>query len=268
MHPFEHTGLGKSPFKCVGVRKNVYQACPGAPVQPAGTCSHCGTGIMYEYTIVGSDGSRFVVGSDCVMKTGGESEVEGFRNERLKLERAKRNEKREQQRAVWAAQRLLENAAAAERFAFDFPDVVIRLENPQTDWEREMAGKLKAWGALSEGQVNALKRGWAFEDAKRLEQFTSRYISEVGKRYTNTFTINHVTSTQISRFPLIISYWHLMKDSAGNVCVYRGSRFLGKRGESVQATFTVKEYSEYKGTKQTVLARPKLIETETEEKAA
>src|SRR6185369_3607718 len=95
MHPFEKAGLGLAPFRCVGVYKNAYQACPGAPIQAGGSCDFCGTGIMYEYKILSSDGKGFKVGCDCVAKTGGESQVVGMRNERLKIEREARKAKRE-----------------------------------------------------------------------------------------------------------------------------------------------------------------------------
>lgn len=90
MHPFEKAGLGKAPFRCVGVYKNAYQACPGAPVQAGGSCDFCGTGIMYEYKILSADGKGFKVGCDCVARTGGEGQVTGVRQERLKIAREQR----------------------------------------------------------------------------------------------------------------------------------------------------------------------------------
>lgn len=68
IHPFERSGLGRAPFILVGMVEKVYQACQGAPMQPAGTCDHCGTGIRYVFLIRSKDGKETGVGSDCVRK--------------------------------------------------------------------------------------------------------------------------------------------------------------------------------------------------------
>ena len=72
-HVFETAGLGKGPFRCVGFEVKKFQAVPGdpnCPVQPGSSCDYCGTGIMNVFWVVGSDGRRFKVGCDCVLKTG------------------------------------------------------------------------------------------------------------------------------------------------------------------------------------------------------
>lgn len=75
-HVFEAAGLGLAPFRCTGVTvdvgpRNLGNGCTvGAPGQPMGTCDFCGTGILYCFHILSSDGKRFIVGCDCVAKTG------------------------------------------------------------------------------------------------------------------------------------------------------------------------------------------------------
>jgi len=71
-HKFEIAGLGKAPFKFVGVEKKVYVAYPGAPAQPAGTCDYCGNGILWCCMIRDTEGRTFIVGNECVKKTGDE----------------------------------------------------------------------------------------------------------------------------------------------------------------------------------------------------
>ncbi len=70
IHKFEQAGLGLAPYKVTGWDREVYKASPDAPIQPGGTCDYCGQGIMYVFNIESSDGKRFDVGSDCVLKSG------------------------------------------------------------------------------------------------------------------------------------------------------------------------------------------------------
>lgn len=70
IHKFELAGLGKAPFRVIGCEEQIFQAAPGAPMQPGTCCDYCGTGIMYVFWITSADGNRFKVGSDCVAKTG------------------------------------------------------------------------------------------------------------------------------------------------------------------------------------------------------
>jgi hypothetical protein len=58
IHVFEGAGLGKAPFRLAQVDRH------------GDACQFCGTGILFRFHIEGSDGRRFYVGSDCVMKTG------------------------------------------------------------------------------------------------------------------------------------------------------------------------------------------------------
>lgn len=80
IHPWEALGLGRAPFRCLGVERRVgpirqYDAngeptgleC-GAPGQPMGTCDACGMGIADCYLIRSADRKNFIVGCDCAMK--------------------------------------------------------------------------------------------------------------------------------------------------------------------------------------------------------
>ncbi len=84
-HVFETSGKhGKAPYKVVGYdyavgpvrfidkQTGIEMTC-GSPGQPMGCCDHCGTGIAHIFIIESSDGVRFKVGSDCVLKTGDEA---------------------------------------------------------------------------------------------------------------------------------------------------------------------------------------------------
>jgi hypothetical protein len=75
VHVFQAAGLGIAPFKYTHMTENrgpIHYpdgTSVGAPGQPMGSCNYCGTGIVYEFHIVSSDGRKFIVGSECVYKT-------------------------------------------------------------------------------------------------------------------------------------------------------------------------------------------------------
>jgi hypothetical protein len=78
-HCFERAGLGRAPFKIVGSFECKFQAAPGAPVQPGGSCDYCGQGIMYAVAIKSADGKTFKVGCDCVARTGDAGLIKAYK---------------------------------------------------------------------------------------------------------------------------------------------------------------------------------------------
>lgn len=84
VHCFEKAGLGKAPFRFVGV---VELPSPSLAAQNpeaynaalrmiprgvgCGTCCYCGQAIMVNCIVKSADGKRFAVGSDCIAKVGG-----------------------------------------------------------------------------------------------------------------------------------------------------------------------------------------------------
>ena len=83
MNKWESQGVGKAPFKVVGVATipslSLAEANPEAYNNALrelprgyrlGTCHVCGRGISVNYLIHDADGARLAVGSDCVTKTG------------------------------------------------------------------------------------------------------------------------------------------------------------------------------------------------------
>jgi hypothetical protein len=82
VHPFEQAGLGKYPYKYLYAKREVYVACPGAPVQPGGSCDYCSTGIYYQFWLESADGKKFKVGSECIMKANRKSRTGATPEER------------------------------------------------------------------------------------------------------------------------------------------------------------------------------------------
>jgi hypothetical protein len=83
IHKFEAAGLGRAPFKFVGMVKqdiaygqavvNSEEFRAGGiliTTAPGGACAYCGTYILNMFNIKSADGKVFHVGSECVQKTG------------------------------------------------------------------------------------------------------------------------------------------------------------------------------------------------------
>lgn len=89
----------------------------------------------------------------------------------------------------------------------------------------------------------------------------SEHIGQVGSRMTFEGMIKSVTTffrRRVSYYDSGVGY--LTRVSVdGNEVVYFGQ--LGEKGATVKFVATVKEHGEYNGRKQTVVSRPKVIET-------
>jgi hypothetical protein len=127
IHVWEAVGHGKAPFRLVGVI-----SFPGSGLAEAnvdaynnalrevsqlsqaygvtghlGICDVCGHELMNNYVIRSKDGKTFVVGSECVLKSGDGGLVERVKLEERKRRKAKENEKR---RLQWEAETPLREA--------------------------------------------------------------------------------------------------------------------------------------------------------------
>lgn len=114
VHPFEIVGLGRAPFRLIGMEKRVYSAAPGHQ-QPAGTCDACGQGIMYCYSIQSHCGKVSTVGCDCVMKLDREDNRLVSAVQRAKADYARKLRDEERQSARMAREQRIEAGLQAER---------------------------------------------------------------------------------------------------------------------------------------------------------
>jgi len=149
IHKFEAAGLGLAPFRYVGCYEdrgphrseiNGVTVEVGAPGQPMGTCAYCGQGIALCFQIRSSDGRTFVVGSDCVEKTGDRG-LQAVKNDARKMARAAQLGREETR--IAAAQALL---------ALDGPVARALAAKPHTHAYR---------ASLGETQLDATR--WLFE---------------------------------------------------------------------------------------------------------
>ena len=113
MHPFERSGLGVGPFRCIAAvslpspslaEKNpqAYQnAMRDLPRGVGlGTCAHCGLALINNFIIESADKHRFSVGCECVHKTGDKALGDAVAIAAARLQRDKRRAKAEAARKV------------------------------------------------------------------------------------------------------------------------------------------------------------------------
>lgn len=157
IHPFTDTGLGRAPFRFIGVwsypSQSLLEANPSAynsemaqkPDCVHGTCDHCGMPLTHFFMIQNADGKRYSVGSSCIHKAGDGKLVTAAkaaeRQRQRKVRQAKAAEKRKAQRIE--AERKLEEerrcnggatlweVAEAERMNAEHDELLARkAENP------------------------------------------------------------------------------------------------------------------------------------------
>lgn len=278
LHAFEKSGNGRAPFHCVGfaaipspslAEKNpsAYQNAMNDLPRGVGcgTCAHCGTAILNNFIIESSDDNRFVVGCDCVAKTGDAGLVKEVRTERLRIVREKREAgrrlARSEREALWTAERKSRGAV----FAIEHADLVKRA-GPYMDVgfiqsviERGLAG-----GFMSDKALAAVYRVIADQEARDARRANSKHTGTVGKRQTFTATVVRVSSFERPRYA---SYgyetvWIIsMTDTEGNTLVSKSASFHAPKGETLTFKATVKDHDEYQGERQTVVQRIARIET-------
>lgn len=93
-HKFEKAGLGKAPFRFVGLSQKIFNMGNGYS-KSGGTCDYCGTAITNCFHIESSDGKQFYVGSECVRHTGDAGLIKHVKEEESKKRREKTRQKYE-----------------------------------------------------------------------------------------------------------------------------------------------------------------------------
>lgn len=151
VHPFEAAGLGKAPYKCLG-----------CSVHGDGSCKFCGHAIKYEFTILGEDGTRFVVGSDCVLKT--RSDVLGFEAINKQHKKTIRDSQARARKAK-TEQKLVE---ACAQFCKAHPAEIAWCEERRlrSGFCVSLLMALAKWGSWTPGQLAAVQRSM-FQDQER-----------------------------------------------------------------------------------------------------
>ena len=240
---------------------NQHMEChPGAQFsghEHGGTCHVCGAYARTTAIFYHADTNSYVrMGQDCAAKVG--MGVEGaFRAARTEAE-AMRKSTRGKLRAMGklseaGLDRAWDVYAATERTGYRYEETTIS----------DIVGKLVRYGSISDAQQNFLVNllakldTRAAADAERAAKgAASQHVGVVGDRHRLVLRVRLVRSFE-SAYGII--WLHVCEDADGNVVVYKGSKELAARGETVTVIATVAEHGERDGTKQTIIKRPKIV---------
>lgn len=144
----------------------------------------------------------------------------------------------------------------------------------QAKWEAEQAQR-EAERLEKERQQEEERK--AKEEALRAQKSISQYVGEVGQRIEGTYILVNSASWEqpsFRGFGTDTMYCHIFKDEAGNIFTWKTSNGVftteirpngnpyyrvAEAGEKVTLKGTIKEHTEYKEEKQTVLTRCKVL---------
>lgn len=266
-HPFERSGFGHAPYKCVGYYLSKFQACQGAPIQCGTSCDACATGIMHVYEIQSADGVRFKVGCDCAQKTGDTSLTKSMRSARWEFV----NREYLAQKRIDREARERTKAELADRMAVEYAtglEALFRIY-ATTNSDRVQALVWRIATHLLEGNVLDLsvaereKGSWRDDEHRfwiALGESTmpeSKHVGTVGQRMRN------VTATLVRSVSFDTMYgtkWiETFRTDAGETLVWKTTSPGGTRlGMRFTFDATVKAHSQYNGEVQTEVSRVKV----------
>ena len=240
---------------------NQHMEChPGAQFsghEHGGTCHVCGAYARTTAIFYHADTNSYVrMGQDCAAKVG--MGVEGaFRAARTEAEAMRKSTRGKLRAKGKLSEAGLDRAwdvyAATERTGYRYEETTIS----------DIVGKLVRYGSISDAQQNFLVNllakldTRAAADAERAAKgAASQHVGVVGDRHRLVLRVRLVRSFE-SAYGII--WLHVCEDADGNVVVYKGSKELAARGETVTVIATVAEHGERDGTKQTIIKRPKIV---------
>jgi hypothetical protein len=274
-HVFELSHNGKAPFRCVGVASipspSLAEQNPTAynnalAMLPkgigCGSCAHCGTAIMHNYIIVSSEGNKFVVGSECVMKTGDAGLIATVKAERSRMAAEKREVRRNTNRAEREASWKAEREANAKHFAMIYADLITKAQpHMQIAFIKDVIEGGLSGRFISDKAISAVARVIESIEQRAIWKANSRHTGTVGKRQTFNVVVDRIASYER---PSFAGYGYdrvwivTMRDEAGNAIVSKSTAFCPDQGANLTIKATVKEHSSYDGEQQTIVQRIKV----------
>lgn len=130
-----------------------------------------------------------------------------------------------------------------------------------------MARAMDTFGKLTPKQSEAILKGIDARAARRAEwqskkaalDASRQHLGTVGQKITVTLTVKHIV---VMDGIYGTNYLHICEDADQNIVIYKGkSDFFPLKDETATVIATVKEHGVRDGVKQTVIQRPKVVDT-------
>lgn len=120
---------------------------------------------------------------------------------------------------------------------------------------RDLLAKHRQYGQLSTRQESFLD-SLCQQIADAANEAESRHVGTIGAAYNVDGRVVNVTGFESAYGYCTIT---VIKDSRGNILVFKGVSLGAKRGDRLQCRGTVKSHDRYKGVAQTRLNRPRNV---------
>jgi hypothetical protein len=188
----------------------------------------------------------------------------------LNATQAKRRAAKAAEQAVRAAAAQAEADAARGAFLAQHGAVVAWLETVAVS-DDDVEGGIRAgfcgdmlirarqWASWNEAQATAVYAAWERAKARDAARAASTWVGEVGQRLALTVTVerqNVFYRRSFSGYGEEAVYVTTMRTAEGNAIVVKSPRFTAEEGATLALSATVKEHSEYRGERQTLVIRP------------
>lgn len=261
-HPFEKAGLGKAPFRCVGVSEMAF-TLPDGNTRAGGACQYCGTGIRWAFHIKSSDGAHFHVGCDCVEKTGIVEDFDTVRKANVKARREAgamvRRAERDAKRAAEQQERTAMRMDATQQWRDDNAAMVARLTayTGINQFLLDMKASLAQWGQLTERQASAVLSSFAATERIEAARANSKHIGQIGKRIKDA-QVRVTACFAIGKtdfYPFLTRYVVKLETVEGNVLTWYTTNGEKPYEAFETASFSVKDHNVYDGVNQTIITR-------------
>lgn len=180
--------------------------------------------------------------------------------------------------AAGTKRRIIENAR--KTFYKNVPDagdlvqfIYEQAARAPNEFMSSLDNALNNYGKLTEKQCEAVRASMARLAAKKAEWAAQKeeadskleYVGEVGaKKFPLRITVKKIVRFQGKSFSYYdsgMSTMYICEDESGNKISYFGSAEMPAEGETGDILCTIKKHEVYKGSKQTVITRPKMVES-------
>lgn len=152
--------------------------------------------------------------------------------------------------------------AAVRREAFEAAnaDVLawLRAQPENNEFASSLLHRVEREAALSCGQIAAVRNRIALDTEREVKRAASDYVGSIKDRITAQVKVERVYQferTSFGGYGYEVVSIVTMRDAAGNALVSKSARFYRKEGDELTIKATVKDHTEYRGERQTLIER-------------